>query len=178
MYSEKKSDAHLRTALQGSLPNIWRFALSLAGNPDTADELTQATCLRALEKSEQFTGDGNPVGWFLKICRSIWLNQLRSQKIRASQSLDSVPEHALNDLKSDTETNIFAREVFTKVISLPEAQREAVVLVYVEGFSYREAAKLLEIPIGTVMSRLSAARQKLAGLNVEPQHLATNKSAK
>ena len=157
----------MRQSVQDCLPNIWRFALSLSGSPDTADELTQATCLRALEKSEQFIEGNKPVAWLLTICRSIWLNQLRSQKIRASQSLDTVPENALADLNSDTETNIFAREVFTHVMTLPEAHRETVMLVYVEGFSYREAAELLKIPMGTVMSRLSAARQKLASLNTD-----------
>lgn len=61
----------------------------------------------------------------------------------------------------DTETNIFARQVLDKMMKLPEAQRETVFLVYVEGYAYREAAEMLEIPIGTVMSRLAAARKSL-----------------
>ena len=65
----------------------------------------------------------------------------------------------------DAETNIFYAQVFRAVMDLPEAQRITVFLVYVEGFSYKEAAEHLQIPIGTVMSRLAAARCKLAALN-------------
>lgn len=63
-----------------------------------------------------------------------------------------------------SEMNIFAREVFTEVMALPEAQREVAMLVFVEGHSYREAAEILDVPVGTVMSRLHAARKKLRPL--------------
>jgi len=121
----------------------------------------------SLEKADQLLDDSKPIAWFLTICRSIWLNQLRSQKIRAAQSLDSTPEVELSALNPSAEANIFASEVFTKVMGLPEAQRETVLLVYVEGFTYREAAGMLGIPIGTVMSRLAAARRKLADFQSE-----------
>jgi len=68
------------------------------------------------------------------------------------------------------EANIFAAEVLKGVMELPDAQRETLLLVYVEGFTYKEAAEILEIPIGTVMSRLAAARKKLAGLNTGKTH--------
>jgi len=148
---EKSSQARVSGALKESLPNIWRFALALSG----------------LEKADQLLDDSKPIAWFLTICRSIWLNQLRSQKIRAAQSLDSTPEVELSALNPSAEANIFASEVFTKVMGLPEAQRETVLLVYVEGFTYREAAGMLGIPIGTVMSRLAAARRKLADFQSE-----------
>lgn len=70
-------------------------------------------------------------------------------------------EAGLEALGADTETNILAREVLSLVTGLPEAQRVVVMLVYVEGFRYREAADVLEIPVGTVMSRLAAARKAL-----------------
>jgi RNA polymerase sigma-70 factor (ECF subfamily) len=62
----------------------------------------------------------------------------------------------------DSETNIFARHVLNQVNTLPEAQRQAVFLVYVEGYSYKEAAELMDIPIGTVMSRLATARRVIS----------------
>ena len=80
-------------------------------------------------------------------------------------------EH-LADEKSDPMTNILASEVLSKVAELPEAQRVAVMLVYVEGFTYAEAADMLEIPIGTVMSRLAAARKKLAAATAENMRFA------
>ena len=77
--------------------------------------------------------------------------------------MTAIEDIELTDDRPDPESNILAREVLLEVLALPEAQRTAVVLVYVEGYSYKEAAELLDIPIGTVMSRLAAARGKLAG---------------
>jgi len=166
--SSKNAQSIVEAALVEHLPSVWRFALSLSGNPSTADDLAQATSLRALEKAYQLVDTQNPVAWLLTICRSIWLNQLRSEKIRASQSLDSTAEIDLVAISAEAETNIFASQVFSRVMALPEAQRETVLLVYVEGFTYREAAKLLDVPMGTVMSRLAAARAKLADLRDAP----------
>ncbi len=154
-------------SLKPHLAAIWRFALSLSGNPDTADDLTQATCLRAIEKAHQFKQEegGTLIGWCLTICRSIWLNELRSNAVRKAGGLETIDADALVDLAPTAETNIFVSEVFTKVMALPEAQRSTVDLVYVQGFTYKEAAKILCVPIGTVMSRLASARKSLATLN-------------
>ena len=93
------------------------------------------------------------------MARRIWLNELRADAVRRGGGL--VPAEDLVDDKDDTMTNILAGEVLSKVRALPEAQRISVMLVYVEGYSYAEAAEMLEIPTGTVMSRLAAARKKL-----------------
>lgn len=105
--------------------------------------------------------------WLFTICRSIWLNDLRKAAIRKSGSLIGTEDIA--DLISPSETNIFARQVLSHVMSLPEAQRETVLLVYVEECTYRETAAVLDVPIGTVMSHLAAARKKLAPLQDQPQ---------
>ncbi len=145
---------------------LWRFGLSLSGNTETADDLAQATVLRAMERAHQFNGD-RLQGWLMTICRSIWLNELRRAQIRRTGALDSAEALAIEDINPGAEANIFAAEVFTKVMALPEAQRSTVELVYVQGFKYSEAARILDVPIGTVMSRLSAARAALAPLNSE-----------
>lgn len=163
MFGKKHND-DLGQQLVEHLPSIWRFALALSGDPDIADDLVQATCLRAIEKQSQFDGLGSLIGWCLTICRSIWLNELRKNAKRQTSALDAVEPEKLIDHKIDIELNIFAAQVFTKVMELPEAQRAVVELVYVEGFKYSEAAKILDIPIGTIMSRLSAARKKLSEL--------------
>ena len=155
-----KENAMVRGEIERHLPAVWRFALSLSGSQDVAQDLTQSTMLRALEKEAQFKG-GNLAAWCMTICRSIWLNERRAAVLRTHQSLSLVPEEAIKDEKPSSEENFFATEVFTKVMDLPEAQRETVVLVYVEGFAYREAAEILDVPIGTVMSRLAVARAKL-----------------
>ena len=141
-------------------PAIWRFALSLSGRPDVADDLTQATCLRALEKAAQFAPGTRLDAWCLTICRSIWLNDLRARTLRDAGQLDRDAEQVAS-ISPPADVNIFASEVFSQVMGLPEAQRATVMLVYVEGHSYREAAEILDIPIGTVMSRLATARRVL-----------------
>ena len=164
MHGRSKDDDRVRQAVETHLPAIWRFAFVLSGDADTADDLTQAACLRAIEKAHQFQDERCPLGWLLTICRSIWLNQIRAEKLRTSKSLDAAAALNLFRDPSDVETTLAANRVLVEVMALPEAQRETVILVYVEGFTYREAAKILSVPIGTVMSRLSVARKKLSKL--------------
>lgn len=161
MVGELSSEQAVRGAIQMHSRRVWRFGLALSGASDVADDLLQATCLRALERHHQVTSFERLDSWLMTICRSIWLNELRARSVRKAQALSLTPESELIASGPDSETNIFAAEVFTQVMQLPEAQRETVMLVYVEGYSYREAAALLEVPIGTIMSRLSNARQKL-----------------
>lgn len=165
MFSVPISRDALGRALQEHVPAIWRFALSLSRRPDIADDLTQSTCVRALERHAQFDGHGRLDAWCMTICRSIWLNQVRAETIRQAKSIDAVPESDLVALHPGSESNIFATQVFAEVMKLPEAQRQTVLLVYVEGFRYSEAAAILDVPIGTIMSRLSAARGRLKHLN-------------
>lgn len=151
-------------ALSPHLRAVWRFGLSLSGKPDVADDLTQATCLRAMERASGYAEDGRLQGWLMTICRSIWLNEVRSAQVRRAGGLDSIEALGEIDGRPEVETNIFAAEVFTKIMALPEAQRATVELVYVQEFTYSEAAEILDVPIGTVMSRLSTARKTLAPL--------------
>lgn len=151
----------VRGAIQTHSKRVWRFGLALSGVSDVADDLLQATALRALEKHHQVTSYERLDSWLMTICRSIWLNEIRARSVRKAQALSVTPEAELVATGPDSETNIFAAQVFTQVMQLPEAQRETVMLVFVEGYSYREAAEMLDVPIGTIMSRLSNARQKL-----------------
>lgn len=155
-------------AVRPHLKAIWRFALSLCGNPSVADDLTQSTALRAIERAGQYREDGRLQGWLMTICRSIWLNELRATQLRRAGGLDTAEALALADGKPSVEVNIFVSEVFTEIMALPEAQRSAVELVYVQELTYSEAARVLDVPIGTVMSRLFAARKKLKRLGAEP----------
>jgi RNA polymerase sigma-70 factor (ECF subfamily) len=143
------------------MPRLWRYALVLSKKRDVADDLTQATALRALEKAHQFQVGSNLVGWTFTILNSIWKNQLRSTKVRTGAGLQSVEDSDIAANNLDAETNILAGQVLTGIMHLPEAQRDAVFLTYVEGHSYKEVAAILGIPIGTVMSRLAAGRKTL-----------------
>jgi len=151
----------VRQGLKPLFPRLWRYCFVLAGNADRAGDLAQAACLRALEKSHQFTAGTHLDRWIFRIAQRIWLNELRSDAVRRGGGIVAIEEIDLPDKLPDPEANLLTREVLLEVLALPEAQRTVVTLVYVEGFSYKEAAGILDIPIGTVMSRLSAARGKL-----------------
>lgn len=139
----------------------------LTRDTSLANDLAQNTALRALEKADLYKPGTNLDRWLFTIAHRIWLNEARAAAVRRAGGLIPSESVELADKGSDAETNIFARQVFERVLELPDAQRETVLLVYVEGFSYREAANILEIPIGTVMSRLAAARKKLVDLNLD-----------
>lgn len=151
--------------IAGELPRLWRYGLVLSGNRDTAEELVQATCVRALERAHQFAEGTRLDRWLISILHSIWLNEIRSRKVRQGQGLVDADAALVFDGLRATETNILAAQVLRQVQDLPEAQRETLYLVYAEGMTYREAAGILAVPIGTVMSRLAAARARLAGMN-------------
>ncbi len=152
----------VRAGLEAVYPRLWRFALSLSGTRANADDLAQKTCARALEKADQFDPDTHLDRWMLTMARRIWLNEIRANVVRRGNGLVPVEEIDLVAENLSSEANIYATEVFNAIGTLPESQRETVMLVYVEGYAYRQAAEMLEVPIGTVMSRLAAARKTMA----------------
>ena len=164
MAMRKSAQEHVRVGLQAHLKPLWRFAFALSKRADTADDLVQSTCLRALDKSHQVDPDRPLLPWLITICRSIWLSELRAQAIRKTQAISVTPEIDLIATGTEIETNILSRQVYSLVMDLPEAQRSVAMLVFVEGFSYTQTAEALDIPIGTVMSRLHAVRSKMRSI--------------
>ncbi len=158
------SRREVRAGLEPCLARLWRYALVLSRAADAADDLVQATCLRAIERADQFVPGTRLDRWLFAILRSIWLNEIRSRKVREAGGLVDAEEALSFDGAREIETNILVAEVLKAIGRLPEAQRETVLLVYGEGYSYAEAANALGIPIGTIMSRLAAARSALASL--------------
>ena len=120
--------------------------------------------MRAIERADQFSPGTRLDSWLFVILRSIWLNEIRARRIREGGGFVSAEDALSVDGVRMIETNILAAEVLTAISRLPEAQREMLLLVYGEGYTYAEAASTLGIPIGTVMSRLATARSALAGL--------------
>jgi len=152
----------VRAGLRAHLARLWRYGLVLSGSRDAAEDLVQATCLRALERAHQFEPGTRLDRWLMTILHRVWLNELRAARYRRGQGLVDAESVLVFDGLRAIEANISAGQVLRGVQSLPEAQRETVFLVYVEGYTYREAAEALDVPIGTVMSRLAAARAKLS----------------
>ncbi len=155
----------IEARLQALWPRLWRFALGLCRNRADAEDLAQATCLRVLENAAKYRDGTHFDRWVLTICRNLWHNECRARRLRQGNGCDCVDALDLPSGSADAQANIFHAEVLSKVMTLPDAQRETLLLVYVEGFTYKEAAGMLDIPVGTVMSRLAAARKKLAPLN-------------
>ncbi|WP_413840447.1 RNA polymerase sigma factor [Tateyamaria sp.] len=159
----------MRDGMGAIYPRLWRYSVALTGRRDWGDDLAQTTCLRALDKADQFEVGTHLDRWMFRMCQRVWLNELRSRKVRTGGGLMPVEEIDLADNSPGTEVNILARQVLSHVNALPEAQRQSVLLVYVEGFSYKEAAEIMEIPVGTVMSRLAGARKKLNTIMADPE---------
>jgi RNA polymerase sigma-70 factor, ECF subfamily len=145
--------------LPSLLPRLWRLAVSLSGRPDLADDLVQSTCQRAIEKIEQFVPGSRFDSWVFTIIVSLWKNDRRAEAVRLGSGHVDASDIADLVHEDDPERNVYHRQVVAEVGRLPQAQRETVFLVYVEGFTYAEAAAILKIPIGTVMSRLASARR-------------------
>lgn len=159
-WGKKKNE--VRDGLAEVYPRLWRFAMALTGDRPSAEDLAQATVVRAIEKSDQFQPGTHLDRWLFVMARRIWLNELRHRAVRRGAGLRPVDEIEIAAPGPDTETNIFAAEVFDVMNALPEAQRVTALLVLSEGFSYAEAAEALDIPVGTVMSRVAAARRSVA----------------
>ncbi len=158
------SRREVRAGLEPSLARLWRYALVLSRARDVADDLVQATCLRAIERADQFVPGTRVDRWLFAILRSIWLNELRSRRIRQGGGFVDAEDALTTDGAREIETNITASAVLRAMGRLPDAQRETLLLVYAEGYSYAEAAATLGVPIGTIMSRLAAGRAALARL--------------
>ncbi len=154
----------LQVQLPQLLPRLWRFALRLTRCTSDAEDLVQRCCLRALERRWQLKPGTAVLSWLFSIMHSTWLNELRARQRRRESSLDWEDELAEFEPAypgCSPEEALMFRQIVDAVHALPEAQRLVMMLVAVEGLSYREAAEVLEIPVGTVMSRLARARMTL-----------------
>ena len=145
------------------LPRLRRFARSLARDAADADDLLQVAIERALKARQQWQPGTSMDAWMMRIVRNCWIDEVRS---RARRAQTFVPEDAGASVgvaaHEDVERNAEMRDVDKAMDSLPPEQREAIALVLVEGLAYKEAAEILDIPIGTLTSRLTRGRQALA----------------
>lgn len=147
------------------LPRLRRFACGLTGSTDEGDDLVQATVERAIRHINKWQPGTRLDSWMFQIARNLNLNNIRARKIRgghlAPVSFDDV---AGDDGHRIAESRLTINAVRQFIGRLPEEQRTALMLVCVEGMSYREAAQLMEVPIGTLTSRLARARIALRAM--------------
>ena len=144
------------------LPRLRRFARSLARNAADADDLTQVAIERALRAKAQWAPGTRLDSWMMKIMRNCWIDEVRSLGRRAQTfAPEEAGAHVGDESHHAIERRAEMKDVDRAMATLPPEQREAIALVLVEGFGYQEAADLLEIPIGTLTSRLIRGRQAL-----------------
>lgn len=145
------------------------MAYAWCHNRHQADDIVQEALTKALRQHEQLRDPAALRGWLYRILFNCWHDQLRERKDQAD--IDTVDEGELPDRAapdSDYEQNEIVQRVRREVARLPAGQREAITLVDLEECSYAEVATILDIPIGTVMSRLSRARATLRDKLKEP----------
>src|SRR6202162_5490900 len=150
------------------LDTLYRGALRLTRDPDQAQDLVQEAYLRALRYQHSYQPGTNMKAWLFAIMRNLFWDRFKGSR-KEDVSLDDVGEFVLYDKlrdegakpEADVLDKLAASEVVAAVEKLPPLHREVVLLLDVEGFSYKAAAQTLGVPIGTVMSRLHRARQQL-----------------
>jgi len=150
----------LREQIVGLLPRLRRFARTLARNPHDADDIVQIAIERALARSDQLRPDAPVASWLFGIVRNAWIDETRA---RGRQGRIFAPEEfGANVAAGDADDDMLA--VQDAVSRLPDEQRVAVGLVLVEGLSYKEAAEIMDVPIGTLTSRLARGREALQAM--------------
>jgi RNA polymerase sigma-70 factor (ECF subfamily) len=152
----------IQHAIIALMPDLRRFARSLTQSADAADDLVQAAYERVLTRQESLEAIEQPASWMRCIIRNLRIDRKRSSRERLSAPLEDAEDVGTED----TERALIARSTLTRVrqvmAALPEEQRSAIMLVCVNGLSYQEAAAELDVPIGTLMSRLCRGRLELA----------------
>lgn len=144
------------------LARMRRYALTLTGDAAWADDLVQDAAERALSRASSFKPDSNLRAWLLTILRNIYIDQLRGRREFAVDD-ESAPWRTLEAPHGEVD-GLVLRDLQRALYQLPAAQREVLLLVCVEELSYQEASVVLGVPAGTVMSRLSRAREHLRAL--------------
>lgn len=154
--------SQLQVQLVELLPRLRRFARNLTHQPDDADDVVQIALERALARCEQWDANSRLDSWMFGIIRNAWIDEVRSRQRRG-------PHLDLEDVRETVASSHDAMEiemmsVQTAMGQLPEEQRTAVSLVLIEGLSYKEAAQVMAIPMGTLTSRLARGREALQTL--------------
>ena len=159
----------MKEQLRQLVPGLRRFAYSLTGTMPEADDLLQGTLERVLRQSPPAGVALEP--WAFRICRNLWIDECRSRQVRdrAAQQPELTDGQVVDGERATT-SQIELNQVDAAMARLPDEQREIISLVAIQGLSYQAVADTLEIPRGTVMSRLARARAALSkSLNTAPE---------
>jgi RNA polymerase sigma-70 factor, ECF subfamily len=161
-FVESKDRRALGLELAGMRARLRRFAYGLAGSADEADDLVQAAYERALSRLDQWQAGTRLDSWMFRIIQSIHINRFHARAVRQGTGATSDPDLLMGqDGERDAMARLTLDAVRRQVWRLPEDQRAVLLLVVVEGLSYKEVAETLDVPIGTVTSRLARARMAI-----------------
>jgi RNA polymerase sigma-70 factor, ECF subfamily len=144
------------------LPRLRRFARTLTRTAHDADDLVQATVERALTRLDQWRPDSRLESWMFGIMKNAWIDEVRARARR--ERMFAPAEAGENVGDAAAESTLHALTLQDALARLPDEQRLAVGLVLVEGLSYKEAAEIMEVPVGTLTSRLARGREALERL--------------
>jgi RNA polymerase sigma-70 factor (ECF subfamily) len=154
--------ADFKTEVVALLPRLRRLARAKTATAEEADDLVQATCERSWKARHQWQPGTRLDYWMFKIMMNIRIDQIRSAALQGvalgDELLDSIPDHRWS---RQMEAGLTLDKVLDLMQQLPRPMREVLALVAIDGVSYKEAAEILELPLGTVMSRLARARTEL-----------------
>lgn len=142
------------------LPRLRRFAIGLAGHPADGDDLCQMTIERALARRDQWQEGTRLDSWMYRIMRNLWIDEQRARQ-RRSQTFVGEEAGVSFGASGGQDAALELGDIDRAMASLPDDQREAVLLVLVEGYTYREAAQIVGCPVGTMNSRLVRGRDAL-----------------
>lgn len=160
------------------LPNLRRFALSLTRSSTSADDMVQVTCEKALANKTSYQDGTRLDAWLFRIMRNSWIDQIRRNKTAGETiDIDDAFDVIGEDGQAVAENTLMLASTRTAIAKLPDDQREVIILVCVEELSYQETSSILDVPIGTVMSRLARARKKIAddmGINNSEERSSRN----
>ena len=153
----------IKAEMVALVPRLRRFAYALTGSRDDGDDIVQTACLKALSRLDQYQAGTRFDSWMFRIVQTTWIDQLRSRQRRGvSADLEEVEHLSDGGVESRRiEDRLVLDRVRAVMEDLPDGQRAALALVAIEGFSYAEAAEILSVPVGTIMSRLSRGRGRL-----------------
>jgi len=149
-----------REGLLAELGGLRKFCISLTGNVADGEDLLQVTVERVLEKG--IPDDAHIAKWAYRVCKNAWIDEVRARDVR--QKYPQLVTNEDNDSPSAEQSANGERElesVSAALGGLPVEQRLALTLVAIEGKTYAEAAEILEVPVGTIMSRIARARRQL-----------------
>ena len=160
----------LRYQLVGLLPHLRRFARGLTKDPDKADDLVQEACERALKKLNHSGQELNLKSLLYRIIYNRWIDNLRRRKTRMTKLVVLSEQNKFKASDSNTGDHLdVVLDLQSALDKLDDEHRAAIMLIGVEGYSYAEAAAVLEVPPGTVASRVARARTKLGELLLKRQ---------